>query len=177
MIHMHSSTPSQRAHWVSTLIAQQHSYGVVSHMSQQCQVSRQTLYSWKAKGQSALQAAFEPKEPPERRPLERAVLTLLVQGHASYRGIQACLAELLGQQVSLGTITAIVQEAGGRAQEWLERQVSEQARVLALDEQYSSKRGKASLNVVDVHSWQVWATLPAVAVDGESWTLALWDLH
>ncbi len=49
--------------------------------------------------------------------------------------------------------------------------------MLALDEQYSSKRGEASLNIVDVHSSQVWATLPAVAVDGESWTLALWYLH
>jgi hypothetical protein len=38
-----------------------------------------------------------------------------------------------------------------------------------LDEQYSSKRGEAYLNIVDVHSAQVWATLPAVAVDGESW--------
>jgi hypothetical protein len=124
-----------------------------------------------------LQGAFEPKEPPAAISLERAVLTLLVEGHASYRGIQACLAVLLGQHVSLGTITAIVQEAGERAQRWLEQQVCEQARVLALDEQYSSKRGEAYLTIVDVHSAQVWATLPAVAVDGESWTLALWYLH
>src|SRR5438105_4051426 len=82
-----------------------------------------------------------------------------------------------GQQVSLGTITSIVQEAGERAQRWLQQQVCEQGRVLALDEQYSSKRGEAYLNIVDVHSAQVWATLPAVAVDGESWTLALWYLH
>src|SRR5437879_267723 len=119
-------------------------------------------------------AAFEPKEPQATIPLERAVLTLLVEGHASYRGIQTCLAVLLGQHVSLGTITAIVQEAGARAQRWLEQQVCEQGRVLALDEQYSSKRGQAYLNVVDVHSTQVWASWPAVAVDGESWTLALW---
>jgi hypothetical protein len=124
-----------------------------------------------------LQAAFEPKERPATIQLERAVLTLLVEGHASYRGIQACLAVLLGQQVSLGTITAIVQKAGERAQRWLEQQVCEQGRVLALDEQYSSKRGEAYLNIVDVHSAQVWVTLPAVAVDGESWTLALWYLH
>jgi hypothetical protein len=79
--------------------------------------------------------------------------------------------------VSLGTITAIVQEAGERAQGWLEQQVSKDGRVLALDEQYSSKRGEAYLTIVDVHSSQVWATLPAVGVDGESWTLALWYLH
>jgi len=177
MIQVHSSTAQQRAQWVSILVAQEGSYGVVSQLSQLAEVSRQTLYSWKAKGQSALQAAFEPQEPQARTPLERAILMLLVEGHASYRGIQACLAELLGKHVSLGTITAIVQNAGERAQRWLEQQVSEQGRVLALEEQYSSKRGEAYLNVVDVHSSQVWATLPTVAVDGESWTLALWYLH
>jgi transposase-like protein len=104
-------------------------------------------------------------------------LTLLVEGHASYRGIQACLEELLGLHVSLGTISAIVQAAGHRAQSWLEQQVPRQGRVVALDEQYSSQRGEAYLNVVDAHRGQVWATLPPVAVDGESWTLALWYLH
>src|SRR3989440_9347346 len=177
MIHLHSSTAQQRAQWVSILVAQEGSYGVVSQLGKEAKVSRQTLYSWKAKGRSALQAAFEPQEPPATIPLERAVLTLLVEGHASYRGIQTCLAVLLGQHVSLGTITAIVQEAGERAQRWVQQQVSEQGRVLALDEQYSSKRGEAYLNIVDVHSARVWATLPAVAVDGESWTLALWYLH
>jgi Transposase, Mutator family len=177
MIQLHSSTAQQRAQWTSILLAQEGTYGVVSHLSQLAEVSRQTLYSWKGKGRRALQAAFEPKQARARTPVERAVLTLLVEGHASYRGIQACLAELLGQQVSLGTVTAIVQEAGARAHEWLERQVSEQGRVLALDEQYSSKRGEAYLNVVDAHSGQVWATLPPVAVDGESWTLALWYLQ
>ena len=143
MIQLHSSTAQQRAQWTSILLAQEGTYGVVSQLSQLAEVSRQTLSSWKGKGRRALQAAFEPKQAEARTPVERAVLTLLVEGHASYRGIQACLAELLGQQVSLGTVTAIVQEAGARAQEWLERQVSEQGRVLTLDEQYSSKRGEA----------------------------------
>ena len=93
-------------------------------MSRSQDVSRQTLYSWKAKGQAALEKALAPKQEPSEsgQQLERAVLTLLVQGHASYRGIQACLKELLGLQVSLGTITAIVQKAGQRAQSWLVQQ-------------------------------------------------------
>jgi hypothetical protein len=151
-------------------------------MSRSQRVSRQTLYAWKEKGQRALEAALVSKQPQARvanKPIDlpRAVLTLLMEGHASYRGIQTCLGVLLGQEVSLGTITAIVQNAGQRAQTWLEQQVSEQGRVLALDEQYSSKRGEAYLNVVDVHSSQVWASLPPVAVDGESWTVALWYLQ
>src|SRR5260370_22952555 len=79
-----------------------------------------------------------------------------------------------GVRVSVGSITAIVQEAGRSAQDWLRQQQADTARAWALDEQYSSQRGKAYLNVIDVHSGQVWATLPPVAVDGESWTLVLW---
>jgi hypothetical protein len=181
MVRTHSSTVSQHVHAVSHLLAHEGTYGVVSQMSRSQQVSRQTLYSWKEKGHRALEAAFVASKPQvqvnEPVDLHRAVLTLLVEGHASYRGIQTCLTVLLGQQVSLGTITAIVQRAGQQAQGWLEQQVSSQGRVLALDEQYSSKRGEAYLNVVDVHSAQVWASWPAVAVDGESWTLALWYLQ
>ena len=181
MVHTYSSIVSQRARWVSALLAHEGTYGEVSQMSRSSGVSRQTLYAWKVKGQRALEGVLAPTKPqaqgtklPE---LHRAVLTLLIQGHASYRGIQACLKELLGLEVSLGTITAIVQTAGERAQSWLTHQVSAEGRVVALDEQYSSKRGEAYLNVVDVHSAQVWASLPPVGVDGESWTLALWYLH
>jgi hypothetical protein len=181
MVHTHSSTASQRAQWVSQMLAHEATYGEISQMSRSQRVSRQTLYAWKEKGQRALEAAFVPNQPQVRvaKPvdLQRAVLTLLVEGHASYRGIQTCLAVLLGQHVSLGTITAIVPSAGQRAQAWLEQQVTGEGRVLALDEQYSSKRGEAYLNVVDVQSGQVWASLPPVAVDGESWTLALWYLQ
>lgn len=181
MIRLHSSTPIQRAQWASELVAHEGNYGMVTQLSRMASVSRQTLYSWKAKGQRALEAAFTPKESAAASvktcELARAVLTLLVQGHASYRGIQTCLNELLGVEVSLGTIAAIVQTAGQQAQRWLMQQVPEQGRIVALDEQYSSKRGEAYLNVVDAHSGQVWVTLPPVAVDGESWTLALWYLQ
>jgi transposase-like protein len=51
MIHAHSSTVNQRVHWVSELIAEEASYGVVSQMSRKHEVSRQTLYSWKARYQ------------------------------------------------------------------------------------------------------------------------------
>ncbi|HEY1351575.1 MAG TPA: hypothetical protein VGF67_18305 [Ktedonobacteraceae bacterium] len=62
MLQHHFSTGQQRAQWVSVLLAQQGNDGVVSKLSQQADVSRQTLYRWKAKGQQALQAVFEPKE-------------------------------------------------------------------------------------------------------------------
>lgn len=128
MLHTHSSTANQRMQWVSHLLAHEGQYGEVSQMSQSQRVSRQTLYEWKAKGQRALEAALAPSPAPmplKRRPdLQRAVLTLLVEGHASYRGIQSCLAVLLGEQVSLGTIAAIVEQAGARAQGWLGQQMA-----------------------------------------------------
>ena len=101
MVHTHFSTGSQRVHRVSQLLAHEGTYGEISQMSRSQRVSRQTLYTWKEKGQRALEAALVPNTPQVRvaKPidLQRAVLTLLVEGHASYRGIQACLAVLLGK--------------------------------------------------------------------------------
>ena len=114
----HSSTVTQRMEWVSDLLAHHGSYGAVSRLSRLAGVSRQTLYSWKAKGQAALRTALAPvkdRAACEAAGLERAILTLLLEGLASYRGIQRRLRELPGQHVSLGRIIAVVQEAGGRA--------------------------------------------------------------
>ena len=179
MIHTHSSTPSQRVQWVSQLLAHEGSYGVVSQMSRSHAVSRQTLYTWKGKGQAALEGALADKHEPSEadQQLERAILTLLVEGHASYRGIQQCLWVLLGVHVSVGKIAAVVQGAGQRAQQWMSRQVPPQVGGLALDEMYGSTHGQGYLNVVDVHSGAVWASTTLVGVDSESWTLLLWQLE
>ena len=181
MVQRHCSTASQRAEWVSHLLAHNGSYGEVTHLSQTSGVSRQTLYSWKATGQAALEQALRPaRTQAEAEPqvqLERAILTLLVEGHASYRGIQRCLWLLLGVQVSIGKITAVVQNAGKLAQQWMSSHMPATARGLALDEMYGSTHGEAYLNVVDVQSGAVWASTSPVGVDGESWILLLWQLE
>jgi hypothetical protein len=74
----------------------------------------------------------------------------------------------------LGKIAMILKEAGQRAQRWINQHQTPTPCTLALDEQDSSQRGKASLNGMDVQSGHLWATLPPVEVDGESWTLVLW---
>ena len=176
----HCSTTEQRIHMVSELIADERRYGSVSQMSSRHEVSRQTLYSWKERAEQALREAFTPKSRQVQADveLERAILILFVEGHASYRGIQACLKELLGMQVSLGKIVEVMQEAGKRAQAWMSRQKPvEEDCALALDEQYAGKRAEGYLNVVDAHSSFVWASVPPVAVDAESWTLLLWYLQ
>jgi hypothetical protein len=175
---IHCSTIEERVHMVSLMLAQP-AHGVVSQLSRTYQVSRQSLYRWRDTGVRALEEALRQQMMTKKQPgsLQTLVLTLLIETHASYRGIQTCLKNLHGMDVSLGTITSIVKEAGQRAQTWLSQQRSETPRPLALDEQYSSQRGKAYLNVIDVDSGQVWATVPPVAVDGESWTLLLWELQ
>jgi transposase-like protein len=175
----HCSTAQQRSEWISQLLVPEPAHGLVSQLSRTHQISRQTLYRWKVKGAHALQAALETSPVPAKctMQVQEQVLTLLIEAHASYRDIQACLMKLCGIRISLGSIAGIVQEAGRRAQRWLSQQRAGTPRAWALDEQYSSQRGKAYLNVIDVHSGQVWASLPPVAVDGESWTLVWWYLH
>jgi len=174
---IHASTPTERAFWVSHLLAHSGEYGVVSAVSRAAGVSRQTLYTWADRGWAALVSAFSPPvEPPVATPaVERAILTQLVEGHASVRGLQACLRAVAGNEVSLGTIGGVVHEAQHRALRVLAQQVPSTARAVALDEIYGNDRHGAYLSMVDAHSGAVWTAVGPVPVDGETWTLVLWE--
>jgi hypothetical protein len=65
-------------------------YGLVTLLSRTAGVSRQTLYTWAEQGRSALEQAFAPPAAgrPDTSELERQVLSLLVEAHATIRGIQ-----------------------------------------------------------------------------------------
>ncbi len=180
MGHVHPSTPAQRVHCASYLLAHAGEYGVVAALSRTLEVSRPTLYAWRAQAQQALQQVFVPTSAPEPAPppvLARQVLTLWVAAHASTRGIQTCLQTLTAQGISLATLTAILQDAEQRALQWMATHVPPTVRALALDEIYANDRHGAYLNVVDVHSGAVWASEGPLPVDGDTWTLVLWDLQ
>ena len=138
----HPSTPSQRAQGAAAMIAPAGEYGAVTALSRQLGVSRQTLYAWEAIGLAALEQAFTPagSAAPPAPALERTILTLLVAGHASYRGIQACLRVLQPQPVGLATIAAVIQEAEQRALAWLTTHAPASARPVALDEIFGNDR-------------------------------------
>jgi hypothetical protein len=176
MARRHGSTVGQRVAWVSQLLAGSGTYGLVTLLSRTAGVSRQTLYTWAEQGRAALEQAFEPSQPvPAITPeLERQVLSLLVETHASVRGIQAGLWQVARRRVSLGAISAIMQEAQQRAQQWLATHAPASSRPLALDEMYGNDRRGAYLHIVDTASWAVWAAEGPVPVDTESWTLVLW---
>jgi hypothetical protein len=177
MVQRHDSTPAQRAQVVCQMITHAGDYGFVTQLSRHLGVSRQTLYTWTEQGSRALQQAFRPGPVvvPVTPTLERAILTLLVEGHASVRGIQACLRATTGQHVSVGTIVAVLADAEGRALAWMTTHVPPTSRALALDEIYGRHRRGAYLNVVDLDSWAVWAAEGPLAVDAETWTLVLWE--
>jgi hypothetical protein len=159
------------------MLAHQGDYGIVTQLSHQHQVSRPTLYAWREIAEAALLDAFSPHSTTVLPPVtERQILTLWIT-HASDRGIQQAVAELLHCGVSLDTITALLAEAGRRAQTWMQTHVPESVRALALDEIYANDRRGAYLNVVDVHSGAVWASFGPLTVDTESWTLVLWELQ
>jgi hypothetical protein len=172
----HASTPAQRAEWVGQMIAHAGEYGVVTALSRAAGVSRQTLYTWATVGWQAPTAAVSPAAAATvvTPALARAVLTLLVEGHASARGIRACLRGVTGQAVSLGTIAAIIQQAQGRALAWLGAHAPDGARPIALDELYGNDRHGGYLSLVDTASLAVWAVEGPRPVDSETWTLVLW---
>lgn len=171
------STGANRVRIVGQLLGHAGEYGLVTALSRAVGVTRPTLYAWREKGQRAVEAAFAPLAAPVAMPdLTRRILTTLAAGHASDRGIQACLAAE-GRAVSLGTVAGVVQEAERRALLAMATPVAVGPRVLALDEIYGNNRHGATLSVVDALSGAVWAAAGPVAVDGESWTLLLWEVQ
>lgn len=172
----HPSTPEQRAQWAIQMLAHDHEYGMISHLSTTLGVSRPTLYAWKARARQALEHAFgDTADTTLLTPqLARHMLTLLLESHSSYANIQVCLHRLTGVRLSIGSITAVVQQAQERALQWMTSHVPPSTRALALDEMYANNRHAAYLNVVDADSWAVWAAEGPVSVDAESWTLLLW---
>src|SRR5262245_56662877 len=104
-MHPHHCTPvAQRIHLASHMIAHQGKYGLVSQLSRENNISRQSLYTLKSRGQEVMESVFRAKQEARERmtPIERAVLILFTEGHASREGIQICLEELLGVHVSTG---------------------------------------------------------------------------
>jgi transposase-like protein len=153
-------------------------YGFITQLSREQGISRPTLYAWRRQAERALQAAFSPPAsvPPITPHLARQVLTIW-SAHSSARDIQSCFQALSAQGVSLTTITTILADAEQRALRLLATTTPLSVRALALDELYANQRRGAFLSAVDVHSGAVWATVGPVAVDTDSWTLLLWELH
>jgi hypothetical protein len=106
---------------------------------------------------------------------DRAILTLLVEGHNSTRDIQRCLVGTGHGWVSLGTIQAVIADAQQRARAWFTTHMPPTPRHLALDEIFGNQRDGAYLSIVDAQSGAVWGSSGPLPVDHESWLLLLWE--
>lgn len=67
MAQAHPSTVRERIQLVSTLLAQRGEYGVVTALSRAAGVSRQSLYTWRARAEAALATALGGARRPSRR--------------------------------------------------------------------------------------------------------------
>ena len=83
------STPDQQVRLASHMIAHQRVYRIVSQLSREHQISRQSLYTLRAKGRKDMESVFclEEQQTGWEVRIARAVLTLFAQGHASDEGI------------------------------------------------------------------------------------------
>ena len=179
MVQRYRSTAEQQMQWSAAMIAHAGEYGMLTRISRESGLSRPTLYRMKARALVGLQQTFA-RSPAPVAPtvaIERQVLTLLTQAHATDRGIQTCLRHLTAQGLSMPTIVAILHTAEQRARTWMATHAPTTPRALALDELYANNRTGAYLHVVDVHSGVVWAAEGPLAADAESWTLVLWSLQ
>ncbi len=170
------TTIAERLRVVGHLLGHQGEYGVVTALSRQVGVARQTLYTWREHVRAVLEPVFGPRgtAAPKDPGVARQILTLLVEGHASERGIQRCLAEW-GRATSLGTISGVVTEAGRRALAVMAHPLTVGPRIVALDEIYGNNRQGGYLSVVDAVSGAVWQTAGPLAVDADTWTVLLWE--
>lgn len=102
----HCSTSAQRIRLASSMIAHEGVYGHVSQLSKEQKISRQSLYLLRARGQKGMEHVFYPEEQETKEEVRitQAILTMLVEAHASREGLQRCIEKLLGVHVSTGKI-------------------------------------------------------------------------
>ena len=157
-------------------------YGLITALASELGTSRQFLYTLRARAHHALEralAAGQPGRPAldqrvvvDELAVQRAILVLSQVAHASVRGIQECLSEVLGVTRSVGYIDGVLQEAARRAQAL---SVVPPAPVHAeADELFAA--GRPVLGVVERPSGAVLALVPAAERDETSWGCTLLDV-
>jgi hypothetical protein len=157
-------------------------YGLITGLAREYGTSRQFLYDLRDRTRAALEQALEPGRPGrpaieqrvvvDRAAVERAVLVLHQVVHGSVRGIQACLAEILETDRSVGAIQAVLSAAAERARALAP--VPSQPLVAVADEVFAA--GQPVLAVVDHASGLIAALEPATGRDETSWGCPYLDL-
>jgi hypothetical protein len=157
-------------------------YGFITGLAHDYGTSRQFFYDLRGKAQNALEIALAPGTPGrsvsahqleiDRALLDRAVVVLNQVAHASVRGIQECLLEILEVKRSIGAIHGVLVEAAGRAKS-LSLVPGRPVQAVA-DEIFAA--GRPILEVVDHRSAAVLALEGAPNRDETAWGCTMLDL-
>jgi hypothetical protein len=158
-------------------------YGLVTALAAQLGTSRQFLYTLRARARAGLEAALAPgppgrpsvdaRVPVDRTAVDRAVLVLSQVAHASVRGIQECLGEILGVERSVGAIEGVLLAAAERARALPAVTPTGPVHV-ELDEIFAA--GRPVLEVVERRSGAILALVPADSRGETAWGCALLDV-
>lgn len=154
----------------------------VTQMAAENGVSRKFLYQQAAKASDALDTVFEPADEEgvlttitvTREWIHRAILSLALICHSSYRGAVEFLEGMVGVSVSVGTIHNVIQDAAHRARELNEAQDLSLIRIGAHDEIFQV--GKPVLVGADVNSTYCYLLSQEEHRDETTWGVHLLDL-
>ncbi len=176
-------TAAERTKVATLLLAAEGEYGLVTGLARELGTSRQFLYDLRDRARTALTQAVAPGRAGrpaqderlviDRHAVARDVVVLSQVAHASVRGIQECLEEMVGVERSVGWIEGVLQEAGRRAEGLVA--VPEGPRQVAADEVYAG--GQPVLEVVEPRSGLILTLDPAPCRDETAWGCAWLDLE
>ena len=156
----------------------------VTELAERHQVSRKFLYQQAAKGEQALEQAFQSPPPSDEEvlfylPVTRAwlrqvVLALVLLCHSSFRGVIGFFRDVLDQPIALGTVHNIVQQAVGEARRINAQQELSQVRAGSHDELFQGRQ--PVLVGIDLDSTYCYLLAREAHRDAETWAIHLWDV-
>jgi hypothetical protein len=153
-------------------------YGMVTKLAQELGTSRKFVYGLADKVRRAVVEAVQPMEPGpkavslslevDRRLLDRAIVTLAIEGRMAQRPIAECLGELYRVRPSLGYINGVLAEASRVAEQFNRERVFDLSLVQAqADELFAC--GQPHLVVVEHSSMLILALERPERCDEDAW--------
>lgn len=156
----------------------------ISHIAKEQEVSRKFVYAQKGKAISAIDDAFTKEEekdkvlfylPVTKQWLYQLILMLVLYCHGSFRGVSKVLDDAFDYQVSIATISNVIQEAKYKAVKINNKQDLSNIKLGAQDEMFH--HNKPVLTGVDIRSLYCYLLAQEQQRDGDTWAIHLWDLQ
>jgi hypothetical protein len=157
----------------------------ITTLAHQHQVSRKFVYQQLQRADDALAQAFTPADPapqdllfwlPVTKPwLRQLVLSLVLIGHSSLRGVQELLADVFDYPLALGTIHHFLHQEMAKARTLNQAHDLGAVRVGALDEIFQA--GQPVLVGVDVDSTFCFLLSVEAHRDADTWGVRLLEAH